>query len=48
VEVTVEAGAAAADFADRGAWIDYLEAYAQENTRRPLDVELALTGGDGI
>jgi DMSO/TMAO reductase YedYZ molybdopterin-dependent catalytic subunit len=39
---------AAADFADSGSWIDYMEAFAEENTRRPLDVELALDAGDGI
>jgi DMSO/TMAO reductase YedYZ molybdopterin-dependent catalytic subunit len=38
----------AADFADRGAWAHYMEAFAEENIRRPLDVELALTAGDGI
>lgn len=47
--VTIVAGAeSAAGFSDRNAWVDYLEAYAEENTRRPLDVELALTAGDGI
>jgi len=30
------------------AWNDFMEAYAEENSRRPLDVELALTAGDGI
>lgn len=39
---------AAATFADPGTWSDYMEAFAEENTRRPLDVELALTSGDGI
>jgi DMSO/TMAO reductase YedYZ molybdopterin-dependent catalytic subunit len=39
---------ASATFADAGTWSDYMEAFAEENTRRPLDVELALTAGDGI
>lgn len=38
----------AATFADADTWRDFMEAYAEENTRRPLDVELALTAGDGI
>ncbi len=37
-----------ASFADDGMWAGYMEAFAEENTRRPLDVELALTAGDGI
>lgn len=35
-------------FADTGTWIDSMEAFAEENTRRSLDLELALTSGDGI
>jgi hypothetical protein len=35
-------------FADAPPWNDFMEAYATENSRRPLDVELALTAGDGI
>ncbi len=38
----------AATFADADTWRDFMEAFAEENTRRPLDVELALTAGDGI
>ncbi len=41
-------GKSAADFADRGVWSVYMEAYAEENRRRPLDVQLAFTAGDGI
>jgi len=37
-----------ADFADPGVWSVYMEAYAEENRRRPLDVQLAFTAGDGI
>lgn len=40
--------AAAAGYADDAAWSVYMESFAEENTRRPLDVELALTAGDGI
>ena len=29
-------------------WVDYMEAFAEANTHRGLDVELALTSGDGI
>ena len=29
-------------------WVDYMEAFAEANTHRNLDVELALTSGDGI
>ncbi|MSU48411.1 MAG: sulfite oxidase [Opitutus sp.] len=36
------------NFADASTWSDFMETYAEENTRRPLDVELALTSGDGI
>jgi DMSO/TMAO reductase YedYZ molybdopterin-dependent catalytic subunit len=36
------------NFADAATWTDFMETYAEENTRRPLDVELALTSGDGI
>src|SRR4051812_23102277 len=39
---------AQATFADAGAWIDSMEAFAEENTRHSLDVELAFTSGDGI
>ena len=39
---------AEASFADRGTWAGYMEAFAEENAHRPLDVELALTAGDGI
>jgi DMSO/TMAO reductase YedYZ molybdopterin-dependent catalytic subunit len=47
--VRVAAGRPAeASFADQGMWTDYMEAFAEENTRRPLDLELALTAGDGI
>lgn len=47
--VTVAAGArAAAGYADDTEWSVYMEAFAEANTRRPLDVELALTAGDGI
>lgn len=35
-------------FADAPAWTDFMETYAEENARRPLDLELALTSGDGI
>ena len=49
VRVRVKAGAGAADdFADPGTWSVYMEAYAEENRRRPLDVQLAFTAGDGI
>jgi DMSO/TMAO reductase YedYZ molybdopterin-dependent catalytic subunit len=41
-------GKSSADFADRGVWSVYMEAYAEENRRRPLDVQLAFTAGDGI
>lgn len=47
--VHVSAGVrASVDFADAGAWADTMRAYAEENTRRALDVELSVTGGDGI
>ncbi|MSU23644.1 MAG: sulfite oxidase [Opitutus sp.] len=47
--VRIAAGEPArAGFADPGTWSVYMEAFAEENTRRPLDVELALTAGDGI
>lgn len=36
------------NFADAPAWTDFMETYAEENSRRPLDVELALTSGEGI
>ena len=42
---TVHARAA---FADAHTWIDSMEHFAEENTRRALDVELAFTSGDGI
>lgn len=29
-------------------WADTMQAYAEENTRRPLDLDLMVTGGDGI
>ncbi len=49
VRVRVKAGDGAADdFADPGTWSVYMEAYAEENRRRPLDVQLAFTAGDGI
>ena len=35
-------------FADAGAWRDTLQAYAEENTRRSLDLDLVFTGGGGI
>jgi DMSO/TMAO reductase YedYZ molybdopterin-dependent catalytic subunit len=38
----------AANFADANTWTDYMEAFAEENTKHPLDLELALTAGDGI
>ncbi len=37
-----------ANFADDGTWHTDMETFAEENTRRPLDLELALTAGDGI
>jgi DMSO/TMAO reductase YedYZ molybdopterin-dependent catalytic subunit len=37
-----------AGFADARDWIDSMEAFAEENTRRALDLELAFTSGDGI
>jgi len=37
-----------AEFADPRTWSLYMEAYAEENRRRPLDVQLAFTAGDGI
>lgn len=37
-----------AGFADAGAWAHTMENFAEENTRRPLDVEIAFTAGDGI
>jgi DMSO/TMAO reductase YedYZ molybdopterin-dependent catalytic subunit len=37
-----------AGFADARDWIDSMEAFAEENTRRSLDLELAFTSGDGI
>lgn len=47
--VDVAAGARiAAGYADDAEWSVYMESFAEANTRRPLDVELALTGGDGI
>lgn len=47
--VTVVASQSSADqFADPGKWTVFMEAFAEENTRHPLDVELALTSGDGI
>lgn len=36
------------NFADAAMWTDFMETFAEENTRRPLDLELALTAGDGI
>lgn len=49
MRVRVKAGAGADDdFADPGMWSVYMEAYAEENRRRPLDVQLAFTAGDGI
>lgn len=47
VRVT-SSGSIQTSFADDGTWAGYMEAFAEENTRRPLDVELALTAGDGI
>ena len=29
-------------------WTDFMETYAEQNTKLPLDVELALTSGEGI
>lgn len=47
--VIVAAGArVAAGYADDAEWSVYMESFAEANTRRPLDVELALTAGDGI
>lgn len=40
--------ASAAGFADPGTWSHYMEAFAEDNTRHPFDLELALTSGDGI
>jgi hypothetical protein len=39
---------AQATFADADAWIDSMELFAEENTRRTLDLDLAFTSGDGI
>lgn len=33
---------------DARSWIEAMDAYAQENTQRSLDIEMALTSGDGI
>lgn len=35
-------------FADAAMWTDFMETYAEQNTKLPLDVELALTSGEGI
>jgi DMSO/TMAO reductase YedYZ molybdopterin-dependent catalytic subunit len=39
---------AQATFADAGAWIDSMETFAEENTLRSLDLEMAFTSGEGI
>lgn len=44
----VAAEPAQAGFADPDTWIDSMEAFAEENTRRSLDVELSFASGDGI
>jgi DMSO/TMAO reductase YedYZ molybdopterin-dependent catalytic subunit len=39
---------ARAGFADASMWADTMAHFAEENTRRPLDLELTFTLGDGI
>ena len=47
--VRVEPGEANQDaFADNAAWADTMLTHAVENTRRPLDLKLEFTAGDGI
>lgn len=47
VEVTSEFQAREL-FSDAGTWAQTLSTFAEENQRRPLDVGMAFTGGDGI
>src|SRR5258708_6823720 len=42
------ASEARATYADASRWLYDMDLFAEENTRRPLDVELAFTAGDGI
>jgi DMSO/TMAO reductase YedYZ molybdopterin-dependent catalytic subunit len=49
IEVHVETGRrVAATFADRDTLLYDMNAYAEENSRLPLDVEMEFTGGEGI
>jgi DMSO/TMAO reductase YedYZ molybdopterin-dependent catalytic subunit len=49
VAVSVRASQPAqVSFANAATWTDFMETFAEENTRHPLDLELALTSGDGI
>lgn len=49
IEVNVESGRrAVATFADRDTLLYDMNAYAEENSRLPLDVEMEFTGGEGI
>ena len=43
-----EAEEARSAFADADMWADTMLSFAQDNTRRALDVELVFTGGEGI
>jgi hypothetical protein len=46
--VRVGAGKAAAEHADAYTILYDMNAYAEENRRRPLDVEMEFIGGGGI
>jgi hypothetical protein len=48
VHVAAQTSEAAATFADVNTWTDYMESYAESNTRAPFDIDLSLKGGDGI